>query len=155
MCNNCHGNPITTDSATVSGGAGDSHQWIGDFGYGNLHAWNMGFEPLQCNTCHYSTVHAISTWTRDLSDITTYDDVAIFNTAMHVNGVKDVAFTPVPVIYLSFYGTIVSHDLSTVSFDPVTKTCDSVGCHEFQTPVEWGNPYRWWNTTECNVCHGF
>jgi hypothetical protein len=152
MCNNCHGNPVTTDSATVSAGAGDTHQWIGDSGYGNLHAWNMGFDPLQCNTCHYETVTATALWSRDASDVTTFSDVPIADTAKHVNGVKDVAFTPVPVLYPTSGGDVYE-DLSTATFDPATSTCYNVACHQNQTVVEWGNPYRWWNSTECDVCH--
>jgi predicted CxxxxCH...CXXCH cytochrome family protein len=45
-CTECHGFPPTTydpalsTAPAASAGAGDSHQWIDNYGYRNLHAWN-------------------------------------------------------------------------------------------------------------------
>ncbi len=150
-CNGCHGYPIQTSFPTVSAGAGDSHAWIGEYGYLNLHMWNMGFDPLQCNTCHYDTVRDTYTWTRDEFSIQ-LGDITIFNTANHINGAKEVVFTPVPIDYPTSWGNI-SHDPSTATYDSATSTCSNVPCHNYQTTVKWGNPYRWANSWECNACH--
>jgi len=85
---------------------------------------------------------------------TVFDDIPIANTAKHVNGTKDVAFTPDPVLYATSGGDVY-HDLSTASFDPDTSTCFNVSCHLNQTEVTWGTPYRYWNSYECNVCHQY
>jgi len=73
---------------------------------------------------------------------------------MHVNGVKNVAFTDVPVEYQRQFGPVY-HYLSNAVFDPVEKTCSSVSCHQSQTLVKWGAPYRDYNETEGNVCHSY
>jgi predicted CxxxxCH...CXXCH cytochrome family protein len=112
----------------------------------------MGFGPLQCNTCHHDTVQEDFTWTQDSYGFVTLSDIPIYNTAKHVNGTKDIAFTPDPVLYQASAGDKY-YDLSTASFDPDTKTCSNVGCHQQQTEVKWGTPYRWWNGFECNICH--
>ncbi|MBI4847366.1 MAG: CxxxxCH/CxxCH domain-containing protein [Nitrospirae bacterium] len=145
-CNGCHGNPPMTAYPTVSAGAGDSHGWIDNFGFISLHVWNMGFAPLQCNTCHNDTVRADAAWSRTEYSIV-FGNVPIYNTAKHVNGKKDVAFT----LTKGFYSGNVK--LTGASFDPVTKNCSNVICHGPQTPVKWGTPYRSWNGYECDVCH--
>jgi hypothetical protein len=113
----------------------------------------MGFDPLQCNTCHYATVRDFAPWTRDDFSIF-FDDISIFNNSRHVNGAKDIQFTDIPVLYGN--GTI--HDLATATYDPVTSTCNDVSCHFKQTEVKWGTPYRWDLIIddvfiECNICH--
>ncbi len=160
-CSGCHGYPITTksdllppggdngaaQSGTVSAGVGDSHSWVDDYGYVGLHSWNMGFDPLQCNTCHYDTVRDAAVWTRDDVGFTTsISNISIYNTAKHINGTKDIVFTPIPVLYRT------AKDLAAATFDQNTKTCSNVACHLNQTSVTWGMPYRWW-TAECHVCH--
>jgi predicted CxxxxCH...CXXCH cytochrome family protein len=150
-CDGCHGYPILHDSTTVSAGVGDSHAWIGDRGTLNLHMWNMSFDPLQCNTCHYNTVRDSYAWIRDDFSIS-LEDTSIFNTAFHVNGTKDVVFTPNPVLYQKVSGDVFK-DLSTATYNPGTQTCSNVACHFEQTSVKWGSPYRWWIGFECNVCH--
>ncbi len=145
-CNGCHGYPITTSYPTVSAGVGDSHAWIDDYGYINLHIWNMSFDPLQCNACHYDTVRDNFTWVRDDYSIQ-LGGITIFNTAKHINGTKEVSFTQNPVAY----GT--DYYLTNATFDQNTKTCYNVACHLNQTEVIWGSPYRWGITSECNVCH--
>ncbi|NOY52012.1 MAG: CxxxxCH/CxxCH domain-containing protein [Deltaproteobacteria bacterium] len=146
-CNGCHGFPIINDASVDSAGAGDSHGWRDQNGDVSLHAWNMGFGPLQCRTCHYDTVRDEAPWTQDAQGETTFENVDIFNKAKHVNGTKDVVFTPDPVTLKT------PQDLSTASFDPATKTCTNVACHQNQTSVTWGSPYRYTVSAECNVCH--
>jgi predicted CxxxxCH...CXXCH cytochrome family protein len=151
-CDGCHGYPIQTEYPTVSAGVGDSHAWVDDYGYVDLHIWNMGFGPLQCNTCHYDTVREDFMWTQDDLGFVTLTDIPIYNTAKHVNGSKDVAFTPIPVLYQTSLGDVY-HSLTDATFNPNTKTCYNVSCHKYQTEVKWGSPYRWWIGVECNVCH--
>jgi len=155
-CSGCHEYPIVNEAPADSAGAGDSHGWLDDDGYVDLHVWNMGFGPLDCRTCHYDTVvDPAAVWTLDGAGNTTeISDIPIANHAAHVNGHPDVAFTPDPVLYPASSGDLF-HDLSTAAYDPVTKTCSDVACHHGQTVVEWGTPYRWWNSQECNVCHQF
>jgi predicted CxxxxCH...CXXCH cytochrome family protein len=166
-CDGCHGYPITTEcvpfldpvtgsfvSCTeVSAGAGDSHAWIDENDQLNLHMWNMGYDPLQCSTCHYKTVRDQASWARTQSSIW-LSDISIFDKSVHINGSKDIAFTPIPVDYQTVVGT-VSHDLSTASYDPLSSTCSNVSCHKNQTEVIWGNPFRTGIFDECNVCHRF
>ncbi|RJQ49368.1 MAG: hypothetical protein C4538_02350, partial [Nitrospiraceae bacterium] len=150
-CNGCHGYPILTQYPAVSAGVGDSHAWIDDYGYLDLHMWNMAFDPLQCSACHYNTARDAYTWTRTDYSIT-LGDIPIFNKSTHVNGTKDIAFTPDPVVYQTSTGP-KAKNLSTATYDPNTKSCFNVACHKFQTGVKWGGPYRWWNSYECDVCH--
>lgn len=151
-CAECHGFPSKTSYPSVEAGVGDSHQWIDDYGYGNLHAFNMGFDALSCRTCHYGTVTEANTWARDSMDVTTYDPVPLASRRLHVNGSPNVVFDTVNPVS---YGT-VTFNLSGAAYDPVTKTCANAACHLQQTTVTWGSPYRWWlESTECNVCHHF
>ena len=151
-CNGCHGYPILSGFPDVSAGAGDSHAWVDDYGYINLHVWNMGFDPVQCSTCHNNTVKDAFTWIRDDYSIQ-IDNISIFNKSKHVNGTKDVAFTQVPVPYNKYSGTVYK-DLSTATYDANTKNCSNVACHFQQTQVKWGSPYRWWSGFECNFVTG-
>jgi predicted CxxxxCH...CXXCH cytochrome family protein len=149
-CTECHEFPLKTSYPSVQAGVGDSHQWIDDYGYGNLHAYNMGFNPLSCRTCHYGTITQSNTWTRDSMDITTYNSVPLASRRLHVNGTSDVLFNTVNPVS---YGT-VTFNLSGAAYDPITKSCSNVACHLQQTKVTWGSPYRWWiEPTECDVCH--
>ncbi|UCE72535.1 MAG: hypothetical protein JSU99_04290, partial [Nitrospiraceae bacterium] len=159
-CDGCHGYPITLPP-TVSAGIGDSHAWIDDvYGYINMHAWNMGYEALQCNTCHYNTVQAEDpSYVRDDFSIF-FNDIPIHNTAYHVNGTKDIAFNPVPYLYPAFLQGDVYYDLTTTIFYPAgtlypdEATCVNAPCHKNQVEVKWGTPYRpWLETTDCDVCH--
>jgi hypothetical protein len=151
-CNGCHGYPIMTSYPTVSAGAGDSHAWVDDYGYVDLHVWNMSFGPLQCNTCHYDTVRDVAAWTQDALGFTTFSNIPIYNTSKHINGSKDIAFTPISVLYQTSSGNVY-HSLTNATFDTNTKTCSNVSCHHSQTSVIWGSPYRYWNSWECNICH--
>jgi predicted CxxxxCH...CXXCH cytochrome family protein len=153
-CTECHQFPLTTYFPSVQAGVGDSHQWVDDYGYGNLHGWNMGFEPIGCRTCHYGTITQTNTSSRDTnSDVTTYNPVALASLRYHVNGVKDVIFDMTdPVIYATSDGP-ATLGLSAATYDQNTKTCSNVACHLNQTKVTWGTPYRWWNTAECDLCH--
>ncbi|MEI6126114.1 MAG: CxxxxCH/CxxCH domain-containing protein [Pseudomonadota bacterium] len=152
-CSGCHNNPPMTAYPQVQAGVGNSHQWIDSYGYGNLHAWNMQFDPLMCRTCHYTTVTEISTWSRDTHDVTTFGNVPIANKAYHVNGVKDVAFDVNPVLYSVYRGTTTTFSLASTVYNPSTKGCSSVPCHLAQKKPQWGKPYRWENSIECDYCH--
>jgi predicted CxxxxCH...CXXCH cytochrome family protein len=154
-CNGCHGYPITTEFPFVSAGAGDSHAWIDDIGRLNLHVWNKGFGPLQCKTCHYDTVQENFLWIEDDFGNLLMDDTTIFNTAKHVNGTKDVAFSNDLILYPSSTQGDVFYDLTGSAFDQQQKTCSSVPCHKLQTEVKWGSPFRRENLEECNACHRY
>ncbi|MBI5095244.1 MAG: CxxxxCH/CxxCH domain-containing protein [Candidatus Hydrogenedentes bacterium] len=148
-CNGCHRNGPQNSAPGVQAGVGDSHSWIDEYGYDNLHAWNMGFDPLTCRTCHYDTVTSSMTWTRDANGVATYSDVPIANKAKHVNGAKDVAFDRIdPVVYNSTFSLAAS------TYNPADKTCSSVPCHVSQARPQWGKPYRWY-TNECDYCHQY
>jgi hypothetical protein len=152
-CTACHDLPITTSYPAVEGGVGNSHQWIGDNGYGNLHAWNRGFDPLPCRTCHYGEITQANTWSRDSNDITTYDPVPLASLVVHADGERDVAFDTVnDVTYETSSGPVV-HELDGAAYIQGEKACTNVGCHIQQTYVRWGTPYRWWNAIECDLCH--
>ena len=154
-CNGCHRNNPQTAYPAVQAGVGNSHGWVDDYGYEDLHAWNMGFDPLTCRVCHYATVTAPMSWTRDAADITHFADAPIADKTRHVNGVKDVAFDAAdPVVYAG-WGTPVTYDLSGMTYDPQTKTCAAAPCHQGQTTPEWGKPYRWWVDVECDQCHRY
>ena len=158
-CNGCHGNPPQTSFGDNDGGAGDSHYWVDSYGYENLHVYNHGvFPPIGCRTCHYATVRAWNQaqgqgWEIDpATDRRYYNDVSLYDKAMHVNGSVDVAFDTVN----NFTYNSVIYDLSASSFNPGTKTCSNVACHSQETKVIWGLPYRWFNyDAECDRCHGF
>jgi len=152
-CNDCHDFPPTTTYPQVQAGVGDSHNWIDRYGYSNLHAWNMGFDPLPCRTCHYGEVTQANTWTR-VADVTYYDPVPLADKRNHVNGQADVVFDTVNVVqYVGWSGT-TTYTLSAVTYDPATQSCSNVGCHKLQTYVEWGSPYRW-DGPECDLCHRY
>ena len=150
-CNDCHRNPPQTAYPAVQAGVGNTHAWIDNWGYENLHAFNMSFNPLICRSCHYNTVTDSMTWTRNTMDVTTYDDVPIANKAFHVNGTKDVAFDPVnQVTYTNTFS------LAATTYDPANKTCSSVPCHLQQKKPQWGKPYRWdFGSIECDQCHRY
>lgn len=153
-CSGCHANPPKTNYYTNAGGSGDSHAWLDDFGYEDLHGYNMGFLwPVSCRTCHNDTVKNLNTWTYgtfgEWSDVSFYGDVPISNYSKHVNGTNDVAFDKVnPLVYRSTF------NLTNAVYDPATKTCSNVSCHRSQTTVTWGSPYRWWSS-ECYTCHSY
>jgi len=65
-----------------------------------------------------------------------------------VNGIKDVAFDTVDTIT---YNSTFS--LASTAYNPATKLCSSVPCHLNQPNPEWGKPYRFWNSWECDQCH--
>lgn len=149
-CSGCHGNPTTTSYPANDGGSGDSHQWIDNSGYGNLHMFNHGFAPISCRYCHNDTVRQVNTWSRNASDVTTMGDVPIYNNSKHVNGTPDVAFDTANTFP---YNT--PYSLAGASYNSGTKTCSNVSCHRNETSVIWGTPYRWYYSAECNRCHGY
>ena len=161
-CGGCHDFPPQTSAPANDGGAGDSHYWVDQDGYENLHANNLGFEPIGCRTCHYDTVRQYNAtqgqgW--DIDPATNrryYKDVALYDKAKHVNGSVNVVFDSVDnFTYDDGFSTPATFDLALASFDPATKTCSNVGCHIAETQVKWGVPFRWWDNTECNRCHAF
>lgn len=152
-CDACHNFPLTTTYPDVEAGVGQSHQWIDDFGYGNLHAWNMSFDPLSCRTCHYGEIVDANTWTRDINDVTYYDPAALDSRVAHANGERDVVFDTVNSIVYNTSSGPVSYDLSSAVYDPAANSCANVACHLNQTYVEWGSPYRWQLSGECDLCH--
>lgn len=154
-CSGCHGNPTQTSSTTNDGGAGDSHSWIDEYGYQNLHTYNMGSTPVSCMYCHNTTVNQLNTYTVDDMGVRTLSEVPISNFSRHVNGSNDVSFaTQKPFVYSTWSNGDVSMSLANATYEPVTKNCSNVSCHREQTTVKWGTPYRWWNN-ECNVCHSY
>jgi len=163
-CNGCHEFPPQTSAVNNDGGAGDSHYWIDQYGYENMHVYNMGnFPPIGCRTCHYGTVqeyddtYGIGWGQEPVSPYRRfYNDVPIYDKAKHVNGSKDVAFDTVNnYTYSSAYGGTTPINLSLSAFDPATKTCSNVGCHIAEEAVTWGMPYRWEDGTECDRCHNY
>jgi|GEM_PF-1502145 len=150
-CNGCHRNGPQTSVPTVRAGVGNSHGWIDDWGYEDLHAYNMASDPLTCRTCHYETVMDDQTWSRDNWDITTYDDVAIVSKATHVNGHKSVQFDPID----TFSVQDLNVSLANATYDENSRTCSGVPCHLTQETPQWGKPYRWWEELECDQCHNY
>jgi Geobacter CxxxxCH...CXXCH motif (GSu_C4xC__C2xCH) len=151
-CNSCHRNPPQTMYPEVQAQVGNTHGHVDDWGYENGHNYNMSFEALGCRTCHYNTVTLPMTWTRIAGDITIFDDVAIDNKSVHVNGQIDVALDPINTV---MYRSPVSTALTT--YNPVDKTCSNLpGCHINQLTPEWGKPYRYgWGSLECDQCHHY
>jgi predicted CxxxxCH...CXXCH cytochrome family protein len=147
-CTECHSFPLTTSVPNVSAGVGDGHQWVDDWGYGNLHAYNMSWPALSCSTCHYGEIVAANTTTRSGMDVTSYNPVPLNDRSVHVNGLSDVTFTPDPIVYRN------SMSLSGASYNSADRSCANVACHLNQTYVVWGTPYRWW-TDECDLCHRY
>jgi predicted CxxxxCH...CXXCH cytochrome family protein len=155
-CNGCHQTIPRTSTPGVAAGTADSHSWIDEYGYDNLHAWNMGFEPISCRTCHYQTVAAAPPVPRDFMGVALYPDVPITGKNAHVNGVSDVVFDGVdPFVYNAWSGP-VTYSLASTTWDAGSRTCSSVPCHLNQPQPEWGKPYRWYGTThECDQCHHY
>jgi len=158
-CNGCHGNSPKTGSPDNSGGSGDSHYWIDDYGYEDLHVWNHGFAAIGCRTCHYETVREPSTTGIGPDGLRFYNDVALFDKARHVNGAVDVVFDTENGFTYNASSGAITYDFAGAAYDPATKTCTNVGCHNGGTKAEdsvvWGTPYRWWDDQECDRCHQF
>ncbi len=160
QCTECHPFPLTTRDPDVKAGVGDGHQWIDEYGYPNLHAYNMSYSPLRCRVCHYATVTAAGTthYSGQSGDPIVYDPIPLATRVTHVNGSIDVAFDTVdPVVYRRTYS------LAGASYNPATKTCSGVACHvmtsgvsrRWQSQPQWGTPYRWWEDAECDLCHRY
>jgi predicted CxxxxCH...CXXCH cytochrome family protein len=148
-CSACHAFPLTTSFPSVQAGVGDSHQWVDDYGYGNLHAYNMWYSPVSCRTCHYGEITEAGVWSR-IGDVTTYADVQMANRTAHANGTPDVVFDTVdPIVY----GTH-TYSLFAATYQPADRSCTNIACHKLQSYVQWGSPYRWW-TGECDLCHRY
>ena len=152
-CDGCHGFPPRTYSDDgVDAGAGDSHSYIAADGYESSHGWSHGADATPCAACHFQTVTDPGTRTRTsippAMDWSLYDPVPIADHGEHVDGEPDVLFT---TDLVDSVGT--DFDLAGASYDPATRTCLDVDCHYDQTEVAWGDPFRWYNIYECNVCH--
>jgi predicted CxxxxCH...CXXCH cytochrome family protein len=159
-CSGCHDSPPRTDYYTNAGGSGDSHAWLDDWGYEDLHGWNMGYGwPVRCATCHNDTVREYNTFSYGIlgewADVSFYGDVPVYNYAKHVNGTTDVAFDKVNILPYPTTPPELPYDLSAAEYAPSTKTCSNVSCHQQQTTVTWGMPYRWWDGVECDRCHQY
>lgn len=145
-CSGCHENPPTTRYPANVNGAGDSHQYIDDWGYGWRHNWNHDDRqaPLGCVYCHSDTVKELNyPWTYN-PDFKTMGDVPVANYSKHVNGTADVVFEKTNRFpYYASSGTTYSNSgfryagttgyfypsLLQATYDPATKTCSNVGCH--------------------------
>jgi predicted CxxxxCH...CXXCH cytochrome family protein len=157
-CKECHQFPLTTSFPTVEAGVGDSHQWRDEWGWANLHSYNMSwYSSVGCRTCHYSTVTAtagIRDTYQNGQETIEYDPVPIASHVAHVNGAPDVAFDTVNDVQ---YRNPVN--LGAATYDAASKTCSDVGCHytpggaRWQKNVKWGMPYRWESSVECDQCH--
>ncbi len=162
-CSGCHGNPPQTNYLTNSGGSGDSHSWLDDWGYADLHGWNMGSGwAVSCRTCHNDTVRDVSPFTYGtftLGNITWYDvalygNIPIYGYSKHVNGAVDIVFDKVNTLTYNTTPNPTILNLNSATYSSSTRTCSNVSCHLNQTSVTWGMPYRNWDSTECNRCHG-
>ncbi len=149
-CNDCHSDIPRTAWPAVEAGVGNSHSWLNQAGYDNLHSRVHGFDPLFCRVCHYGTVTDPMTWTRDAMGVTTYDNVPIADRSNHVNGSKDVIFDPINEVQFNN-----SFSVAAITWDPVDNVCNNVACHLQQTSPQWGMPYRVSLTSECNQCHQY
>ncbi len=150
-CTGCHAVPLRTLEPTVHAATGQSHSWIDASGAESGHAWNHGFAPLSCRTCHQQTVTVANATSRTTGGVSVFSDVPISGFGFHVNGNPDVAFDKVnPVQYRS------SLTLAAATYSQATATCSNVSCHLNQSAVKNGTPFRSTSvTTECNVCHQF
>jgi len=154
LCTECHAFPLTTSYPSVQAGVGDSHAWIDNYGYVDLHAWNMGSGiPVSCKDCHYGPVTEARGFTYTDWNVT-YAPVPLASRVLHVNGRPDVNFDNTAANNPLPYYSNPPLSLSGASYDPSTKTCSNVSCHLEQSIVKWGTPYRWWDSAECNICHG-
>ncbi len=155
-CDGCHENSPTTNHLENDGGAGDSHYWVDPYGYEDFHVWNHGWSAIGCRVCHNDTVKDPSTTGTDPATFRRfYNDVDLYDKAKHVNGSVDVAFdTATGFTYPKSSGP-VTYDFAASTYDPATKTCSNVGCHFTETEVTWGLPYRYWDSIECDRCHGY
>ncbi len=146
-CASCHGYPIRSTVPSVQAMACQSHSFADAAGEESGHAWNHGYAPLSCRTCHVQTVSAANAPTRS-GGLAVYDAVPIAGFARHVSGVPDVFFdTANSITY------VTPKSLAGAAYDPPSKTCSNVACHLNQTQVPHGNPYRYGNSYECNACH--
>jgi predicted CxxxxCH...CXXCH cytochrome family protein len=152
-CSACHAFPLTTAYPGLEAGVGNSHQWVDDYGYGNLPAYNMGYDPISCRTCHYDEITQANTWSR-VGDVTTYDPVLLASRVVHANGQPNVTFDSVNPIVYNTGGGPVTYSLTGSAYQPAERACTNVACHQLQSYVQWGTPYRWW-TNECDLCHRF
>ncbi len=163
-CDGCHRNMPQTSDPEVQAGVGNTHSWIDDIGYDNMHSYNMSFDPLICRVCHYGTVTETQTWSRDpVWGIATYGPAAIANKAYHVDGLKEVVIDTVNLVTYSGWSGNNSYSLAQTTYNPVSRTCTNAPCHYYTGPQsssrwqlspQWGLPYRWF-TNECDVCHRY
>lgn len=150
-CTGCHALPLRTLDPAVHAASGQSHSWIDAAGNEVGHAWNHGFTPLSCRTCHNQTVTTANAPTRTAAGVSIYNGVPISGFGFHVNGNPDVAFDQVNPVQ---YGTSLS--LGAATYSQATATCSNVACHLSQSAVKNGTPHRSTTVTaECNACHQY
>lgn len=121
---------------------------------------------LDCNICHYATTTfcgdtylydpdpqgatcSSSSCHTALTDPPSNSPGLITNTAVHVNGDRDVVFSTeeyrtastlsiVPTGWIRTPNYDYTLELPNTGYDPVTKTCTNAPCHLDQTSVAWG-----------------
>lgn len=133
-CAECHAFPLTTYDPEVSAGVGDSHQWVDNNQWNWLHAFNMGFDPIPCRTCHNSTVTEAGATSygptgKNGAWITAYGPVPLASRLTHVNGAPDVAFDTVNGFTYTGYRGAHTYSLNDATYNPTAKTCSDVACH--------------------------
>jgi predicted CxxxxCH...CXXCH cytochrome family protein len=170
-CSGCHANAPRSDFMNNDGMTGDSHAWGTPSGIeqGHFNKEFIDINPTTCSYCHNDTVKTVSKWWRPGLEnppyYTHFSSVPISGFAKHVNGRNDVAFEkskPYTMEHGSLYDptALVRTDFSLTSatYVPETKTCNSVSCHLDQTSVKWGKTYRGYKAWEgydnvCLECH--
>lgn len=203
-CGACHGEPPTYTSRGIGGDSSNSHyqfEQMSGSDIGHVLGIHWGHDStsvarniatvINCNTCHYSTITSGANAGFDQGDGSCarchnpntlppmYNRGVIANTAYHVSGLADVAFTPqpfrsryqlssVPARWTRYNGRRQpnSYDETVIAnhatYNRATKTCSTVPCHLNQTSVQWGfwgtdgfagcDCHRW-NSANLNVIH--
>lgn len=150
-CGGCHGYPVRTSEPGVSAGVGQTHSLVGPGGLESGHAFNHGGTPLNCRACHHDTVTAANSTGR-VGGLSTYGPVPIAGFAQHVNGLPDVAFDTINAVTVRG----AAKSLAGASYSQPTATCSNVSCHQSQTAVKNGHPFRPDQVNiECNACHQY
>lgn len=178
-CSTCHGEPPTYPSQSIGGDGANSHyqfQIVGEYDGGHVLGIHWGHDSvtvasnsatvINCNICHYATTTSDQNTgfdqgdgsCADCHDANTlppmYNRGTISNTARHVSGVADIAFSPLPFRsrftraheasthgWTVYPGQYAECSLQNSLYDPQTKTCSSIPCHlvqEENVPLQWG-----------------
>jgi predicted CxxxxCH...CXXCH cytochrome family protein len=117
-CNACHGDP------SLSGWTASFPPYVQDRPKSNDHDIHRR-AGIGCNSCHVTTTH---------------DNVTIFDTSKHINGVYDVA--PDTSVFFTIAGVTVPVNFSYV-YDPGGGVCSNISCHQARggipTTYSWGH----------------